>query len=269
MNYYPHHIGDFRSGTIHMTRPERWIYRDMIDVYYDTEAPLPLDIDMVCNLVGARTDEECKIVTTLLRFKFAKTDAGYTHERCDIEIRAYHQKAETARTNGQGGGRPVGSGKKPKNNPLGSQPVPISLPIETGLKTNQEPITNNHSNPPIPPKGGEVPVEEKPKARAAISFKTYVAECKAAGVNPIPEDDAVFTYATGAGIPEDFLHLHWREFAARNKEKNSKRYKDWRKTFRNSVRGNWFRLWYIDATGACSLTTQGRQAEALYSKPAK
>ncbi|MGE8450704.1 MAG: DUF1376 domain-containing protein, partial [Pseudomonadales bacterium] len=38
MNHYPHHIGDFNTATRHLSRLERAIYRDMRDMYCDTEA---------------------------------------------------------------------------------------------------------------------------------------------------------------------------------------------------------------------------------------
>ncbi|MBR8434870.1 YdaU family protein [Burkholderia cenocepacia] len=157
MNYYPHHIGDFRSGTVNMTRVERWIYRDLIDVYYDTEKPLPLDLDEVCYAVGVSAEEERRAVANLLRFKFTQTDAGYVHDRCEIEIAAYRTRAETAQENGKKGGRPkkraaTGSGtkqnppetqEKPSGFPSGSNPDASGGPVITGSKTNQEPRTNN------------------------------------------------------------------------------------------------------------------------------
>ncbi|HGL5074108.1 TPA: YdaU family protein [Burkholderia multivorans] len=157
MNYYPHHIGDFRSGTVNMTRVERWIYRDLIDVYYDTEKPLPLDLDAVCYAVGVSAEEERRAVANLLRFKFTQTDAGYVHDRCEIEIAAYRLRAETAQENGKKGGRPkkrtaTGSGtkqnpvethEKPSGFPSGSDPDASGPPDITGSKTNQEPITKN------------------------------------------------------------------------------------------------------------------------------
>lgn len=39
MNHYPHHIGDQHSDTAPVT-VERAVYRDALDMYYDTEAPL-------------------------------------------------------------------------------------------------------------------------------------------------------------------------------------------------------------------------------------
>ncbi|MGU2444414.1 YdaU family protein [Burkholderia cenocepacia] len=157
MNYYPHHIGDFRSGTVNMTRVERWIYRDLIDVYYDTEKPLPLDLDAVCYAVGVSAEEERRAVANLLRFKFTLTDAGYVHDRCEIEIAAYRTRAETAQENGKKGGRPkkrtatgLGTKKnppetqeKPAGFPSGSDPDASGPPDITGSKTNQEPRTNN------------------------------------------------------------------------------------------------------------------------------
>ncbi len=145
MNYYPHHIGDFRSGTFNMTRLQRWIYRDMLDVYYDKEAPFPPELAKVCAMIGARTDEEREIVAELLLVKFTLSDAGYSHERCDTEIAAYRVKAEAAQINGKKGGRPPKNNPaKPSGFPLGSDPVSGINPDLTGSKANQEPRTNNH-----------------------------------------------------------------------------------------------------------------------------
>lgn len=140
MNYYPFHIGDFRSGTVNMSRQTRWIYRDMIDVYYDTERPLSADLDILCDEIGADSEEERRIVEKLLRFKFVKTDSGYEHEICDKVIAEYRQKAETAKTNGKLGGRP----RKPSGFQSGSDQVATGNLKQTELEANQEPLTNNH-----------------------------------------------------------------------------------------------------------------------------
>lgn len=145
MNFYPHHIGDFRSGTVNMSRLSRWIYRDMLDVYYDTEKPLPMDTEMLCDMIGVEVDEEIKVVERLLRFKFVKCEDGYRHDRCDCEIAAYHQKAATARANGKAGGRPkkaAATDNKPSGFQSGSNSDADSNQAESGSKTNQEPITN-------------------------------------------------------------------------------------------------------------------------------
>ena len=90
MNYYDFHIGDFRSATSHLTRIERSIYRDMIDMYYDTEEPLPLDLKMLNRKLAARDQEEQEAVIALLDEFFIKTESGYFNSRCDEEIQKYH-----------------------------------------------------------------------------------------------------------------------------------------------------------------------------------
>lgn len=136
MHYYQNHIGDFRSGTVNMSRLMRWIYRDMLDVYYDTEKPMPPDLQMVCDLLGVDSQDETEVVKRILRFKFTLEADGYHNVRCDAEIAEYHAMAVKNQKNGQLGGRPKGS----KNNPVGYQSEPSCNP-------NHEPITINHSKP--------------------------------------------------------------------------------------------------------------------------
>jgi hypothetical protein len=113
---------------------------------------------------------------------------------------------------------------------------------------------------PIPPEGAEDP-KQTGKGKAAISLQTYLAECKAKGVKPIPEDCSVFNYAKESGIPDEFLRLHWFEFRDRYCVEGAKRYKSWTAAFTKSVRGNWFRLWYFDdRANTYALSTTGVQA---------
>lgn len=267
MNYYPFHIGDFRSGTINMSRQARWIYRDLLDIYYDTEKPLALDLDVLCDQVGAESDEERRIVERLLRFKFTKAEDGYRHAICDQVITDYHTKAETAKTNGKKGGRPKkadGNEEKPSGFQSGSDQVADSIPQPTGLKTNQEPITNKEE-PPIPPEGGK---SGEQKRKSAVSLRSFLDDCRSNGVTPIPDGDAVFGYADKVKLPRDFLALQWVEFKDRYQQPDAKRYRDWRAVFRKSVQGNWFHLWYIAGDGSYVLTTQGQQAQRSHAEAA-
>ncbi len=150
MNYYPFHISDFRAGTVNMSRQMRWIYRDLMDLYYDKEKPLTSDFEALCNDIGVESEEERRIVERLLRFKFVKCEQGYRHEVCDRVLAEYQAKAETAKANGKLGGRPRKQKEtegKPSGFPSGSDPQPTGHPVETGSQTNQEPITNNQITP--------------------------------------------------------------------------------------------------------------------------
>lgn len=154
MNYYPFHIGDFRSGTVNMSRLSRWIYRDMLDVYYDSEKPLPLDVDVLCDQIGVDFADERAVVERLLRFKFVKADDGYRHGVCDRLISEYKEKAAIARANGKRGGRKTKQSttdKEPTGFPSGSDPDAIGSPLATESQANQEPITNNQEPTPTPP----------------------------------------------------------------------------------------------------------------------
>lgn len=164
MNYYEHHIGDFRSGTVNMTRLERWIYRDLIEVYYDTEEPLSADVDKLCKDIGARNDEEKAVVREILAYKFTLTECGYVHARCEETIANYRSKADTARENGKKGGRPRKADSNPEK-PSGFSSVSESNQDETGSKTNQKPVTNNQE-----------PKEKKPPRVAALSSSDLVAD---------------------------------------------------------------------------------------------
>jgi len=95
-----------------------------------------------------------------------------------------------------------------------------------------------------------------------VEIRTWLAQCAAAGEKPVPTGCAALQYAQQAGIPDEFIVLHWREFKTRHAE-NRKRYRDWRKTLLNSLRGNWYGLWHLNADGSCNLTTKGQQAKRV------
>ncbi len=107
---------------------------------------------------------------------------------------------------------------------------------------------------PTPPQ-----VRKKSKALRLTDWLRQVAE---AGEKAIPDNDPVRSYAAQAGIPAGFLLLAWVEFRARYSEPDAKTYTDWRQVFRNAVRGNWLKLWFVNQ-GGYQLTTAGRQAQQL------
>ncbi|MFC3107415.1 YdaU family protein [Undibacterium arcticum] len=201
MNYYSFHIGDFRSGTVNMTRQARWIYRDMLDVCYDTEQPLPLDLDVLCDQIGVDTDDERRMVERLLRFKFIKADAGYTHEVCERVIADYHKKAVIAQSNGKLGGRPkkaTANQKEPSGFQSGSDPVATGNPAQTGSEANQEPVTNNQEpiNTQQEPTGSN---EEKPRGVTAVDLSIAMRKN---GVQSQPADPRLIAMAGQGVTPE-------------------------------------------------------------------
>ena len=139
LNYYPHHIGDYKAATAHLSDLEDLAYRRLLEMYYDTEQPIPADTQWVSRRLRMGSD----VVESVLTDFFLLTENGYSHARCEMEIREYNIKAERSRANGAKGGRRKASVDEPKN-PAGSQQVPKANPERTQSLANHEPLTNNH-----------------------------------------------------------------------------------------------------------------------------
>lgn len=95
-----------------------------------------------------------------------------------------------------------------------------------------------------------------------IGFDTFLRLCRERGEKPIPPGHPVFTYCASVGISDELLRLHWAEFKARRSgaRKRQRGLRGWRQAFANSVRENWFRLWWMRPGGLAELTSHGEQA---------
>lgn len=146
MNYYQHHIGDFNNATRHLTRTERSIYRDLLELYYDTELPLPTDFERLARRCLVDDCDKGAMREVLNEF-FELLDDGYHNARADREIEAYQRMA-------QGGKR---GAEKRWGKPADSPPIATPLPPHAEGNANHEPITNNHKpitkNTNTPPEG--------------------------------------------------------------------------------------------------------------------
>lgn len=95
MNYYPFHIGDYASATRHLSWDEDAAYRRLLDVYYTTEKPIPLDERQAFRLVGAQTETQREAVKVVLNEFFEFTSEGWKNRRADAviaEMKARQQK---------------------------------------------------------------------------------------------------------------------------------------------------------------------------------
>lgn len=86
MHYYQHNIVDYRRDTAHLSLLEHGVYRQLIDMYYLSESPIPKETQQVFRRLSARTQEEQIAVEIILNEFFLLTDDGWTHKRCDSEI---------------------------------------------------------------------------------------------------------------------------------------------------------------------------------------
>jgi uncharacterized protein YdaU (DUF1376 family) len=162
MHYYQFHIGDYRAATSHLSNEEDLAYRRLLDMYYDTEAPIPTDIDWVCRRLRLGSE----VVTSVLKDMFELIENGYVNRRADSEIKAYHAYKLKQQTNGKRGGRPKKTQAKPTANPEETQHEP-----KKSLTTNQEPITIVEAKPKQS-RGTRLPADWKPSEEQIAFCKT-------------------------------------------------------------------------------------------------
>lgn len=154
MHYYKFNIADWSLHTGHLSVEEEAVYFRLINHYYDTEVPIPKITQPVIRRL--RLGEHAELVAIILEEFFTLIGDLWHHKRCDLEISAYHAKAETNQANGKKGGRPKGSKKesKPPKKPKITQSVNSGNPDVT-LTKNQEPLTTNQE----PDKGKQLSVK--------------------------------------------------------------------------------------------------------------
>jgi len=104
VNFYPFHIGDYASATQHLTDLEDLAYRRMMDVYYVSERPLPLDRRQLYRLLRANSQDMRDAVDVVIAEFFTETEDGWRHGRCDAEIEKARAKSDKAKANGKLGG---------------------------------------------------------------------------------------------------------------------------------------------------------------------
>lgn len=109
-------------------------FRRMLDLFYESEKPLPFELPRVAKLIGMADFQE--EIRTVLNDFWTESEQGWINNRAADEIEKYQARVDSARTNGKKGGRPV----KAKI----TQSVNLANPEVTEPLTNHKPITINH-----------------------------------------------------------------------------------------------------------------------------
>jgi uncharacterized protein YdaU (DUF1376 family) len=128
---------------MHLSNEEDLAYRRLLEMYYDTEQPIPLETQWVARRLRVDT----QALESVLKDFFQSTESGWRNAKCDLVIRDYHEMADKNRRNGMKGGRPR-TNKHGAGNPVGSQSDANGMPVATHSKANQEPITKNQKPKP-------------------------------------------------------------------------------------------------------------------------
>ncbi len=254
MNFFKLYIGDYQRDTAHLSIAEHGAYLLMLQHYYATENPLPIG-KALHRMLRVQDKAERDAVDSVVTKFWTESEDGLINVRADAEIRKADHQRTVNREIGKRGGRPKQTEQITES--VSCSVIGSVSESEPNDNPNQTPDKRKNLKPPQPPKGGRQP----------ISFKAWLAELKLKAEKPIPPDDPVFDYCSKVGIPEEFLTLHWRLFKAKYLEVD-KRQRDWRRVLRNSVRGNWLRVWYVGQTGEATLTTVGIQAQREFGEAA-
>jgi uncharacterized protein YdaU (DUF1376 family) len=99
MKLYRFHLGDYAAHTKHLSLLEDLAYRRMLDLYYTTESPLPLDPKKVSRLIGM--PDHLEFVEAILEDFFIKKEDGWRNERCDQEIAGLREMQTSGRRGAQ------------------------------------------------------------------------------------------------------------------------------------------------------------------------
>ena len=136
MHHFPFHIGDYLAATSHLSNDEDLAFRRILDMYYHTELPIPLDTKWVAKRLRVSVES----IESVLQDLFAKCDDGYHHKRCDEEIEKYQsftvsgRKGAAVRWGKEKGREAIGGALGEDGEPMGSLSNPNS---------NREPRTEN------------------------------------------------------------------------------------------------------------------------------
>lgn len=203
MKYYQHHIGDFNNGTRHLTRVERSLYRDMLELYYDTEQPLNSDINKLARRILAHTEEEREAMLIVLEEFFVLQDDGWHNARCDAEIAKYQEQVEQASRAGK-------ASAAKRLNKDATESKERATPVQPSFNERSTPVQPTINHKPITNTPTDVGVARTPEAEACLAMK-------AAGMASVNPSNPKLSALLNAGITVPELSAAAGEAAAKGK----------------------------------------------------
>ena len=85
MNFYKRYMGDYARDTAHLSLLEHGAYTLMLDAYYSTGKPLPLDRRLIHRMLRAIEPQEAAAANSILAQFWTETPEGWVNERADRE----------------------------------------------------------------------------------------------------------------------------------------------------------------------------------------
>jgi len=138
MHYYKFNIAGWTLSTAHLSLTEEAIYFRLINYYYDTEKPIPVETHSVFRRL--RMASESDTANSILEEFFTLTEKGWIQSRCEENIKEYKKTAKKNKLNGSKGGRPskAKAYSVTQNKPTGLDSVSQNNPNYKLRTNNQE-----------------------------------------------------------------------------------------------------------------------------------
>jgi len=180
MIWYPFYAGDYARDTAHLSMLEHGAYRLLLDHYYNTQAPLPLDRGKLYRVCRAIDGGEREAIDAILESFFLSDLDGWRNKKADLVI---EQQAKKAEVNRERALKAV-EGKRSKGN------APSSTPSSSPSSTPSEPNQNQNQN-----QNSEVK-EPQPQPKPKPEKPVVVAD-----ENPLPLEELADLYRFYHGPP--------------------------------------------------------------------
>lgn len=162
MNFYKHHIGDYAKKTVHLSLLEHGAYLLMLHAYYGTEKPLPYG-EALYRIAHAHSKAERAAVDSVVSQFWTPIETGLVNGRAFHEMESAVHLIETARQNGNRGGRPPITQRVIENEPSGFvNDNPVGFKKEPSGKAIQDPEFRKEREGISPE--GDAPKKTKRKA---------------------------------------------------------------------------------------------------------
>lgn len=142
MNYYRRYLGDYMRDTMHLSIVEHGAYTLLLDAYYASEKPLPVEYDALYRVCRAMSGQEKEAVKLVADRFFPVKDGARHNPRANREIAVAQSTIEKQRKSG------VDSAAKR----WGTDTVNDE---STDRSSIQPPTTNHHPSTTTPQKRAE------------------------------------------------------------------------------------------------------------------
>lgn len=93
MDWYKHYMGDYLKDTADLSMTQDGAYRRLLDRYYTSGQPLPIEKQKLYLITRAIERWEREAVDSVLAKFFILTSAGYTQKRTEKELAKYKKAA--------------------------------------------------------------------------------------------------------------------------------------------------------------------------------